>query len=288
VNFGSHELIEANLSTDLLAGGRGVIVIVDNYSSAEESAAIVELCMRRGFVPVVLEENLGFGAGMSVGVARAIELGSTTLILINPDAIITGSTVASLAAQCGAEPMTLVSPLVLRSDGSTWFGGGRVLVPEGITTTAEGSDSTSPDGWLSGACLAISAQLWDACGGFDNDYFLYWEDIDLSWRCVRAGGRLMVRADLTVVHSVGGTQGGSGKSPLYVYYNCRNRLLFARKHLSSADIRRWQRRSARFAYRVVLRGGRRAFLRHPFSLGWAAVRGTIDGTRHTRVGSTYR
>ena len=43
-------------------------------------------------------------------------------------------------------------------------------------------------------------------GGFDDEYFLYWEDVDLSYRCTRAGGALLVRQDLEVLHDVGGTQ----------------------------------------------------------------------------------
>ena len=65
---------------------------------------------------------------------------------------------------------------------------------------------------------------------------MYWEDLEFSFRCRQLGGELVV-PDLTAVHAVGGTQGASGKSPLYRYYNCRNRLLFARRNLSRRQSR---------------------------------------------------
>jgi len=86
--------------------------------------------------------------------------------------------------------------------------------------------------WLSGACFAMHRDLWTTVAGFDDDYFLYWEDVDLSYRVVKAGGRLAVRQDLVAVHDVGGTQHDvtqRAKSSTYYYYSCRNRLVFAAK-----------------------------------------------------------
>ena len=115
-------------------------------------------------------------------------------------------------------------------------------------------------------------------GGFDDAFFLYWEDVDLSWRCREAGGRICVRNDLSIVHSVGGSQQETGKSPSYVYYNCRNRMVFAAKHLRRRTVLAWLVRSPGYAWRVVQRGGRRALIRRPLSLPWAALRGTAAGS----------
>ena len=63
----------------------------------------------------------------------------------------------------------------------------------------------------------MHADLWRAVGGFDEDYFLYWEDVDLSLRLLRAGAALEVRHDLEVVHDVGATSHdrAEGKSAVY-------------------------------------------------------------------------
>ena len=109
-----------------------------------------------------------------------------------------------------------------------------MLDPETGTTRRARHDELDGDRtWQTGACFLATIAMWDVVGGFDDDYFMYWEDIDLSWRWREAGGALLLRADATAVHDAGGTQSGAGKSSLYVYFNCRNRLLFARKRLAS-------------------------------------------------------
>ncbi len=107
---------------------------------------------------------------------------------------------------------------------------------------------------------------------------MYWEDVELSHRCQRAGARLLVRQDLRVVHEVGGTQ-GAGKSALYRYYNCRNRLLFARRNLSRTQALGWLRWTPRYARRVLLHDGRRAVLRCPLRTMLPVLAGSLAGAR---------
>ena len=49
------------------------------------------------------------------------------------------------------------------------------------------TEMDAPFGWLTGACLAVSKRVWQATGGFDPDYFLYWEDVDYSQRAKAVG-----------------------------------------------------------------------------------------------------
>lgn len=277
VNYGSHRLIESNLGA--LANGLSdfVAVVVDNFTTSEEASAIAQTCKRSGWVLVANETNVGFGAAMNIGLDAACNLGADILLMINPDASISSQGVEELVRLVRADSTIMVSPTILRPDGETWFGGGSVLVAQGLTTTRAGSDSTAPNGWLTGACLAVQTSLWSKIGGFDEDYFLYWEDVDLSWRCVAAGGALVVASDILATHTVGGTQSSLGKSSLYVFYNCRNRLVFASKHLNSRDQKRWLWVSGRYARSVILRGGRKNFVRRPLRLVAAAVGGTASG-----------
>ena len=276
VNFGSHRLLVENLvalGADERLGAR--VVVVDSYTSDEERAAVGSLARAHGWDALLLAGNPGFGDAMNAGVGHARAHGCTGFLLVNPDLRLDPATARALLDHCRERSGDLVSPTVLRPDGTVWFGGGEVLVAEGRTTTRD-ADSGSDRGWLTGACLAVHADLWDDLGGFDHDYFLYWEDVDLSWRVRRSGGRLVVRGDLTAVHAVGGTQGES-KSPVYVRFNCRNRLVFAAKHLERPDRSRWRRTAGGYAWQVLGRGGRRALLRRPVALGTAALRGTLEG-----------
>ena len=280
VSFGSHALLERHLAST--AGTTdATVVVVDNLSDAAERVAVTELAARKGW-HLVTAPNRGFGAGANTGARRGIELGCDVVVLLNPDLEIDGATVDALADAVRAAPMTALSPAIVRPNGRSWFSGGTLDVRTG-RTRAHGA---GPDvGWLSGACLAISTDLLTESGGFDEDYFLYWEDVDLSWRLRELGARLGVRADLHAVHEVGGTQHSSGshtKSALYYRFNCRGRLLFAAKHLDAATRRRWAATAPAFAREVVLRGGRRQLLRGPAPVV-AAARGTLEGLAAVRA-----
>ncbi|MBC7723497.1 MAG: glycosyltransferase family 2 protein [Burkholderiaceae bacterium] len=277
VNFGSHDLIEPNVLGLDLDWVSSRVVIVDNFRSADDSAAIAEVCARHGWALVRNPVNLGFGAAMNVGVARARELGCSVFLLLNPDASIERDSLEELYERAVADPLALRSPRVDRPDGTRWFDGATVLIRQGRTSTAAGSISSAPFGWISGACLVVHEELWERVGGFDESFFLYWDDVDLSWRCVEVGGRLVVDSDLVAVHSVGGTQRGAGKSALYVFHNCRNRLVFAGIHLTRVQTLRWILGSWRYAWAVVNRGGRREFARNAVPLAGAAVGGTVAG-----------
>ncbi len=301
VNYASHALVEQNFgplvgigangdaaivrgaSESIVAASASVsVVVVDNFSSAREAELIAAVCARHGWDLVSKAGNTGFGRAMNVGVERAIAMGCEVFLLVNPDVSMTREVVDALVERAAAHPMTLSSPRVRRPDGSIWFDGGTVEVARGRTSTSRGADSSAENGWVSGACLVVDAPLWRAVGGFDPRYFLYWEDVDLSFRSVGAGGELAIHRDLEVVHAVGGTHRGTGKSPAYVYFNCRNRLIFARDHLAAHDVARWRATSLGYAREVVGRGGRRAFLRHAISLCFAALRGTIAGLAASR------
>jgi len=277
VNYGSDTLLDENFTRLDGEIDPAHVVVVDNFRSATDTARMSDLATRRGWSLLRLPQNRGFGAGTNAGVARAQELGCRRFLIINPDARIDAVGVAALAAECAAHPKNIVGARIRRPDGSVWFNGGSILLDRGRTSTGPAARSSDPGGWVTGACLMIHTDLWDRLGGFDDEYFLYWEDVDLSWRCTKSGGRLTVLPDLDVEHSVGGTQAGGGKSATYVYYNCRNRLLFASRHLSRRRFVSWLLSSPGYASAVMQHGGRRSLARHPLTMIGAALFGTAAG-----------
>jgi N-acetylglucosaminyl-diphospho-decaprenol L-rhamnosyltransferase len=286
VNYGSHRLLAENLPG---LGGRPdtAVVVVDSRHSDAERNAVTGLAADHGWVLVPLAGNPGFGAAVNAGVDRARELGAQTVVLLNPDAVLPMTALDGLVAAVADDPRALVCPLVEDAGGAVWFAGGSLDWADGRTRTRGVDVTTVEHPWVTGACLAFSLALWDEVGGFDDRYFMYWEDIDLSHRVQAAGGRLVVRRDLVATHLVGGTQAGEGKSDLYLRYNCRNRLLFAAQHLQDDELAGWLRSSPAHARRVLLRGGRRALLRRPVGQVLAAVRGTVEGlllVRSVRAG----
>lgn len=285
VNYGSHALLAAGL--DDLADQ--LIIVVDNFSTEAERTAITRLTEDRGWDLITRPDNPGFGAGVNAGVRRAIELGAKTVILVNPDAVLTADVADALHRHCAERPDELVTPRIVDSAGAPYFSGSFVDLRTGAISgwRREPGDGPvvlpTPAGrqpWLTAACLALSTDLWQRAGGMAEDYFLYWEDVDFSVRCVRVGARLVVRDDLIAVHDEGGTHGkaarGPAKSDLYYRYNCRNRLLFAARMMPRAARLRWALASPRQSWLIFLRGGRRQLLAGPSGL-LAAIRGTLAG-----------
>jgi GT2 family glycosyltransferase len=286
VNYGSTDLLRQNLAPVSRAVDDLVVVVVDNWSGAAERARVTELATAEGWLLATPDGNEGFGTGVNLGVARAQAAGARHHVLLNPDAVADAGALAALLRASSSEPLTMSAPTVLRPDGSLWSAGSDLYLDDGrIRSRRRRIDGARVEEWLSGACLVLSDELWQRCGGFDDDYFLYWEDVDLSRRVVAAGGALRLLEDVTVVHAEGGTQAADGaessgqaKSAGYYRHNIRNRLLFAAKHLDDHDLRRWRRLTPRVAWEVLLQGGRRQFVRSPGTL-LVGLRAVLEGRR---------
>jgi N-acetylglucosaminyl-diphospho-decaprenol L-rhamnosyltransferase len=278
VNHASHELLARHL-TATVAGADLLVVVVDNSSRPQDTAAAATLCAARGWFHVPVR-NEGFGAGVNAGLHEATARGAQGALVLNPDLAITSAAALELLATA-RERDALVAPRVDRPDGRPWFTSGTLDERTGSTRAV--GDATRVE-WLSGACLAATTATWARLGGFDPRYFLYWEDVDLGRRATRAGVTLLVRDDVTAVHDVGGTQSSAGsrrKSDTYYRENCRGRLVFAAHHLDARPRARWILGAPAYARAVVLRGGRRQLLHDPRPV-LAAISGTLAGAWYAR------
>lgn len=298
VNYGSHGLIDDNLGSTELSRLDAYVVIVDNFSTAEERAAIERVVDEHEWRLIGLADNAGFGAGVNVGLRAADEAGCGCFLVLNPDARVDSQVIAELQQHSLRDPYALISPTLMTPTGEVAFQGSQVYLDTGrikrlpppVEAAALGAagdvinDRTLGDGrpaqaWLPGTCLAVHRDLLAKAGGFDEPYFLYWEDLDLSYRCRASGGSLVIRHDLSVVHDEGGTQqrrDSRALSERYYYWNCRNRLLFAARHLPARQVFRWIVHTPAESWQILMRGGRRQLLHSPRPL-LATVRGSFAG-----------
>ena len=289
VNYGSHDLVATNLVPIVAqlrnASGESdvIAVVVDNFSSAGERAQIVEIGRATGMDVLALDDNTGFGGGVNRGVARALSLGATELLLLNPDATIDPRSVELLADHVRAHPLDLVAPVIRRPDGAIWSAQMDLYRQSGQLRGSRFRPDAMPTRdvleWVSGACMVASARLWELVGGFDEDYFMYWEDVDLCQRVWALGGRCIVVLDAAAVHDEGGTQTKTGrKSPLFYYFNMRNRLEFAARHVPPELHSAWLREGWLTARRMLRSEGPRT-LAHPREALLPMFRGHRDGRR---------
>lgn len=278
VNYKSAGLLRRHLAAVSLQAAN--VVVVDNYSSAEEQEEIRSLTRECRWALVELPDNRGFGAGVNAGVTHGRSLGHRCFLLLNPDVEITSDVVEQLRLTVSGDPMTLASPILRDGAGRVAFAGSTLDLNHGRVRGRSSFEGEHPPGcvpWLTAACLAIHDELWTRVGGFDESYFMYWEDVDFGYRCWGRGARLSLRTDLVVTHHQGGTQGnrrGRAKSGLYYYFNIRNRMLFAAGHLDAPGLKRWLIRIPATSWEVLMRGGRRQLLESPQVLV-ASFRGMV-------------
>ncbi|SDK96382.1 Glycosyltransferase, GT2 family [Nocardioides sp. YR527] len=288
VSYGDPALLERHATQVAAALRPARIVVVDNHSTDTHRTAVRRLCEREGWTGVFPGTNTGFGAGCNLGAAAALAEGAEVLLFVNPDATIGAESAVRLVAAVEAEPLLLAGPTVLGPDGSVASAGIDLDLDTGAMRpwrrrAEHPGAETLP--WVTGACFAVTRELWERLAGFDERYFLYWEDVDLCARVRAFGGRVAVVDGATAVHAGGGTQraeGSRAKSPAYYYFNIRNRALFARTWLSREREQAWRRGAVGAAYEILMRGGRRQLLR-PVRPVSAVLRGLRDGRRDRPV-----
>ena len=83
--------------------------------------------------------------------------------------------------------------------------------------------------WATGACMFIKSDVFEALGGFDEDYFAHQEEVDLCWRAQNAGYKVYYVGESKVFHLGGSTL--SNMNPKKTYLNFRNSLFSITKNL---------------------------------------------------------
>lgn len=241
VTYNSARDIEGCL-TSLIASGVSQVFVFDNGSAKEETQETARSC--RQFPAVYFfqsPENLGFGPGVNTAV-RMIESSldpDDYLWIVNPDTVAEPRALSFLTDRLSSGKYDIVSPRLTTSSSSgdevVWFEGG-VLDLKSIRTEhlrigqrTQDSVEDSSCSFLTGCAMLMKVGTWKKLGGFSEEYFLYWEDADLSWRAMNLGLTLGTVPEARLWHSVGGSGDRTGKSPTYYYYMQRNRVLFARK-----------------------------------------------------------
>lgn len=179
------------------------VIVVDNASSDGSGARAAQ---RFAGVRVIHSgENLGFGGGNNVGAQQAR---GNYLAFLNPDTIVEPGWLEALIDALEADPAAglATSKLLLLRDPERINTAGNEMHLTGLTLCrgmgAAHHQLALPDevGAVSGAAFALRRQLFTSLGGFDADFFLYFEDTDLSWRARLAGYRCLYVPESLVYH----------------------------------------------------------------------------------------
>ncbi|MFI5916323.1 glycosyltransferase family 2 protein [Dactylosporangium sp. NPDC051541] len=218
------------------------IIVADN-GSKDDSVEVA-----RQYTEHVLQlANDGFGAGNNAAVATVPD--ADAYLLLNPDAAIAPDDFARLVAALAEDPkLGLVGPMMRYPDGrygvasgsepsmaKEWLAALRVdhAVPAGVKralanstllrskikmldyVAVEPSPETRPVDWVSGFCMLVRADAFRAVNGFDEQFFLYFEDVDLCVRLRAAGWGVATVGSSVAEHTESTSTGAVGKNQLY-------------------------------------------------------------------------
>lgn len=222
-------------------------VVVNNPSKEEfdfKSDSLEEI------PPVVIKnsKNLGFSGGHNVAIKYAVEIKADYVLILNNDTYVDKNFLEELLKVGEQDNKIGISvPKIYFAPGFEyhkdrysknergkvfWYGGGKmdwanvIGHHRGVDEVDKGQyDKTEETEIASGCCMLIKKEVFENVGLFDDKYFLYYEDSDLSMRARRKGFKIVYVPNSIIWHKNAGSAGGSG-SQLQDYYITRNRLMF--------------------------------------------------------------
>jgi N-acetylglucosaminyl-diphospho-decaprenol L-rhamnosyltransferase len=256
VNYRTAELTInciASIAADRFSGESINVVLVDN-ASPDNSAKVLEQAIQLNgwaswvdFIPA--SSNGGFAYGNNLGIRFAINSPSPPeyLLLLNPDTIVRPGALVRLCQFMDEHPKAgiagahIIGPEGLPLHCAHYFPSPSQQFAEGlrlgIVNRWLGSGSHSPGGsrdiecdWVSGACMLVRREVIEQIGEMDEEFFLYFEEVDYCWRAKTAIWEVWYVASAEVVHLIGAStaiNSSAKRRPMYWY---ESRLRFFTKH----------------------------------------------------------
>ena len=187
------------------------------------------------------KKNHGFGKANNIGVS---ESSGKFLFFVNNDTIFKEDIVTPLRQflkenpSCGA-----VSPLLLNSDGTYQHSYGKFpsLLNELRTKRDTARFKNIPKDrsprqvdWVSFAAVMMRRSAFDKVNGFDERYFMYFEDVDLCYRLKKAGYKSFYCAEYSIIHTGRGSRSNEIISKILIEYR-RSQIIFYQSHRSQCE-----------------------------------------------------
>lgn len=222
------------------------LYFVDNASSDSTCEKLYEAKKNYGakyanFSIVLASQNLGFGKGNNVGAALG---NSKYLFFLNIDTTLYADTLCGIFSEITKDSQE-VALWELRQFP---YEHPKFYNPINLETT-----------WCSGAAFIIRRKLFEEIGGFDENIFMYGEDVDLSWRARARGYTIRYLPKVAVNHYSYQTPGEI--KPVQAIYSIINNLYLRKKFGNSKDVINWYKHTLAVSmHKMALCGERRALL----------------------------
>lgn len=210
------------------------VIVVDNGSESDQTALFQQ--HYPGAVVLVSPENLGFAGGNNLGIQVAK---GDFLFFVNNDTEWTSDLLENLLKRFEKSPKTgIVSPKIryfndpqrIQYAGFTkvnpWTGRNRAIGKNEVDRGQH--DTATLTAYAHGAAMLVCRPALEAAGLMPEDFFLYYEELDWCARIHKAGFEIWYEPASMILHKESAAVGQL--SPLKVFYQTRNRLVFMRKN----------------------------------------------------------
>lgn len=217
------------------------IIIVDNHSTKEIPSQIKKL---QGVKIISNTENVGFGKGCNIG---AKEARGKYLLFLNPDTKVYPEAVVELLKTIKRKGVGIAGPKMVDKKGNTlptisrFLSFPDLLVVYSFLNTLLKKNSISKKFWLydtdretvqtvdvlSGACLIIARNIFFKVGGFDERFFMYFEEHDLCLKVNNLGLKSVFNPKSIILHLIGKSL--KDKSKIRRYFE-KSRFIYMKKH----------------------------------------------------------
>jgi GT2 family glycosyltransferase len=216
------------------------IVVVDN-ASADHSGML----LKEKYPQIVLiqsPENTGFAGGNNQGIDYAINHAYPYVLILNNDTFVATDLLEILVSEIEKDSVTAaVQPKIYyhHNRDKIWNGGSFYQPLTGITYTHTQTHNTQKPcqvDWVTGCAFLAKTSVLKETGLFAANLFMYYEDVDLSFRMVEAGYTLRYCPSAIVYHIAGASgkteekRPGGTLHPIIHYYTVRNRIWLLKKY----------------------------------------------------------
>jgi len=198
-------------------------IVVDNASSDDSVKQIDSTFPKLNLLQA--PKNLGFAAGVNLGIKLALKNKADFVLLLNNDALIDNPALIDRLIALKAD---IAAPLIkFKKNQKTLIDhGGRIDYLFARNTHLYKAKKFD---YLSGVCLLIKTNVFEKIGLFDENYFLYYEDVDFCLKAKRAGFKLTIAPNTFVFHSLSASANKLGKKKIKILAS--SQIYFARKYL---------------------------------------------------------
>jgi GT2 family glycosyltransferase len=234
LNYGDPQLCLNLVKSLIKTKEKFNIVIVDNFSTKNNLKKLeyfITNC-KHNFIYLKKSKNLGYGVGNNLGLKMSFEkLKSEYSLVLNPDIILKKNCSFSSLKILKKNEKCLFTGIVNENDKNKSLYKFNKLTLRLSSYNKKESNSIQPI-IPSGSCIGFTKKLWKDFGGFSENYFLYFEELDLIYRFHKKYKNfpiIKVLESIKLNHLQGGTM-GIDKTASVDYWSSRSRIIFLKIH----------------------------------------------------------